>query len=425
MGIGNLPDGWTFQPLETVLGDGNLFVDGDWVESKDQDPNGDVRLIQLADIGDGSYRNRSDRFLTYEKAIELGCTFLEKGDLLVARMPDPLGRACIFPGDSKKAVTVVDVCVIRTNQVSHRWLMHAINSPQFRADVESLQSGSTRKRISRKNLEKVGLPVPPLPEQERIVAKIEELFTQLEAGAAALKRVRAGLKRYKASVLKAACEGRLLNDEGRIENDGELPDGWRWTTVGEIGEISGGLTKNSKRDILPKKLPYLRVANVYANELRLDKISEIGIEENEIQRTLLKDGDLLVVEGNGSADQIGRVALWNGSISPCLHQNHIIKVRFEPKEVAEYVLYWLLSDGGREQITRVASSTSGLYTLSLSKVANLKVPLPPLAEQRRIVAEVERRLSVAQEVESVVAASVARAGRLRQSVLKSAFEGKY
>jgi type I restriction enzyme S subunit len=80
-----LPDGWTRQSIQDLVGENGLFVDGDWVESKDQDPNGDIRLIQLADIGDGFYRNRSNRFLTNKKAIELNCTFLEKGDLLIAR----------------------------------------------------------------------------------------------------------------------------------------------------------------------------------------------------------------------------------------------------------------------------------------------------------------------------------------------------
>src|SRR5882724_5654232 len=96
-----LPEGWAEAELTEAIGPGGVFVDGDWVESKDQDPAGDVRLIQLADIGDGEYRNRSARFLTSAKAAELGCTYLDPGDVLVARMPEPLGRACIFPGDRK------------------------------------------------------------------------------------------------------------------------------------------------------------------------------------------------------------------------------------------------------------------------------------------------------------------------------------
>src|SRR5947209_1312461 len=99
-----LPEGWAEACIPQLVGRNGLFSDGDWVESKDQDPSGRVRLIQLADVGDGVFRNRSSRFLTSEKARELGCTFLKQGDVLVARMPDPLGRACIFPGDGKPSI---------------------------------------------------------------------------------------------------------------------------------------------------------------------------------------------------------------------------------------------------------------------------------------------------------------------------------
>ena len=126
------------------------FTDGDWVETKDQDPNGGVRLIQLADLGDGSFLDKSSRFLTRAKAYELNCTFLAKGDLLVARMPDPLGRCCIFPLDGvEKYVTVVDVCAVRlgTSPITPKYMMYLINSPRTRANIEALKSGSTRKRI--------------------------------------------------------------------------------------------------------------------------------------------------------------------------------------------------------------------------------------------------------------------------------------
>src|SRR5260370_2116127 len=120
-----LPTGWISARIGELISHDGVFIDGDWVESKDQDPNGDVRLIQLADVGDGTYRNRSHRFLTSKKALDLGCTFLKRGDILIARMPDPLGRACIFPGDEKRCVTVVDVCVVRvgSNGVTGKWLI--------------------------------------------------------------------------------------------------------------------------------------------------------------------------------------------------------------------------------------------------------------------------------------------------------------
>ncbi len=210
-----LPHGWAHATIGELVASEGVFTDGDWVESKDQDPQGNVRLIQLADVGDGVYLDKSCRFLTRAKAAELQCTFLEPGDVLIARMPDPLGRACLFPGDSKKSVTVVDVCIVRSGSLgaNHRWLMCAVNSPEFRGRVAALQSGSTRKRISRGNLATIRLPVPPLGEQRRIVAEIEKQFTRLDAAVAALKRLQTNLKRYRASVL--GLRGPIGSDRGR------------------------------------------------------------------------------------------------------------------------------------------------------------------------------------------------------------------
>jgi type I restriction enzyme S subunit len=171
-------------------------------------------------------------------------------------------------------------------------------------------------------------------------------------------------------------------------------------------------------------LPFLRVANVYANQLRLEEVKTIGVAESEIDRARLIAGDLLVVEGNGSIGQIGRVALWDGSIDECLHQNHLIKARFSPLELASWALYWLTSPLGRVAIEHAASSTSGLHTLSLSRVKRLPVPLAPFVEQSRIAAEVDRLATLATAAASAVAGNIRRCARLRQSILKWAFEGR-
>ena len=129
------------------------------------------------------------------------------------------------------------------------------------------------------------------------------------------------------------------------------------------------------------------MANVHANELRLDEIEYMGVADQELDKLLVRRGDLLVVEGNGSPDQIGRVALWDGSIENCVHQNHLIKVRFNGRVTPQWAMTWLLSPGGRHEIERVSSSTSGLHTLSTGKVARLPIPVPPDDEQHRAQAE--------------------------------------
>ena len=351
--------------------------------------------------------------------------------------------------------------------------------------IQENRQGVTQVNLNTGIVREMHFPLPPLAEQRRIVAEIEKQFTRLEAGVAALRRVQANLKRYRAAVLKAACEGRLVPTEAELTaknakstktkpdslsalsafsvanqpayETGEallarilterrqnwqgrgqykepavpdtaklssLPEGWTWARLEQLGVTYGGLTKNPKRTKLAKQLPYLRVANVYANELRLDDIEYIGVADSELAKLLVRAGDLLIVEGNGSKDQIGRLAIWDGSIDSCVHQNHLIKVRPVEPRMPKWILHWLQSPGGRQFVELVASSTSGLFTLSVNKVGNLLIPLPPLAEQTRIVAEVERRLSVVEELESVVAANLQRAVRLRQSILQKAFTGQ-
>jgi len=464
--------------MNSLIGAGGLFKDGDWIETKDQDRDGQVRLVQLADLGDGRFLDKSDRSLTPEKAEELRCTILSKGDVLIARMPDPLGRACVFPGNPRPCVTAVDVSIVRPGpeSVNPYWLMHFVNAPQFRGRAAALQSGSTRKRISRKNLSGLDLPVPPLSEQQRIASKIDELLSDLDAGVAALKRVKANLARYKASVLKAAVEGgltekwrkehpdvepasvlleRILKERrakweeeqlAKYEAKGQtppkgwkakykepegpdapaspdLPQGWCWASVGQLSMIQGGIQKQPRRAPKRNPFPYLRVANVLMNRLDLEELEYFELLPGELERLRLEPGDLLVVEGNGSRDQIGRSVLWGGQIPDCVHQNHIIRVR--PKGVdSEFLnLYWNSPDG-RKRTTEVSASTSGLYTLSVGRVAALPIPLPPVGEQAVIDEVVLGCLESIEEVLAVCVASLTRANRLRQSILAHAFLGR-
>ncbi|WP_255417815.1 restriction endonuclease subunit S [Limnohabitans sp. Jir72] len=290
---------------------------------------------------------------------------------------------------------------------SNAYLAYYINSINLSAYV----TGTAQPKLSQSMMNKIPIPVAPPEQQTEIVAEIEKQFSRLDEAVANLQRVKANLKRYKASVLKAAVEGRLVETKGE----------WRMSTLGDEGSIAGGLTKNQKRNDLPLKLPYLRVANVYANELRLDDIEYIGVAEKELEKLLVQKGDLLVVEGNGSPDQIGRVALWNDAIPNCVHQNHLIKIRFGDGVLSEWALVWMLSPVGRRAIEQVSVSTSGLHTLSVGKVSRLPIGVPSLEEQFRIVAEVDRQLSVLRGMVTAVDANLQRSKSLRQSILTNAF----
>ena len=204
----------------------------------------------------------------------------------------------------------------------------------------------------------------------------------------------------------------------------KLPEGWVWAAVGQASEVQGGIQKQPKRAPVANAFPFLRVANVLRGVLDLDEVHQIEVFPGELDKLKLLSGDLLIVEGNGSPSQIGRMAIWKGEIVNCIHQNHIIRVRLADRIVPQYVETYWNSPVGSSRVLGVASSTSGLYTLSVSKVSALPIPLPPLAEQHRIVTDVERRLSVIQQTEAAVQANLTRAGRLRQSILKQAFSGR-
>lgn len=428
-----------------------------------------VPLVFVRNIRREGFHGVDTNYVSLDKAARLRAHEVRPGDILITKMGDPPGDSTLYPPNRPVGIITAD-CIrwrVPPQHGNARYFMYALRTSDVRQQMLNITQGVAQKKISLERFRTISIPSAPLPEQHRIVAAIDDHFSRLDEAVVLLERVQRNLKRHRASVLKAAVEGRLVPTEaalasaegrtyepasvllGRILDERrrrwkaeggrgaykepvapdttdlpELPEGWCWTTVDQLGVVTGGLTKNAKREGLRTSLPYLRVANVYANELRLEHVESIGIEESEVDRVLLRAGDLLVVEGNGSIDQIGRVALWDGSIQPCVHQNHIIKVRFIPVALAGWVLEWLLSPGGRLAIQNVASSTSGLHTLSISKVALLPVPLCPLAEQGRVRTEVDRLLSVALQTQSEARTTIARSARLRQSILKWAFEGR-
>jgi len=459
-----LPTGWVEAKIGELIGHGGVFIDGDWVESKDQDPNGDVRLIQLADVGDGTYKDKSSRFLTNGKARELNCTFLKTGDVLIARMPDPLGRACIFPGDSRASVTVVDVCIVRTGAsgASHRWLAWAINSPQFRNEISALQSGSTRKRISRGNLATLFMPIPPLAEQVRIAQEIEKQITRLEAGVGALKRVQANLKRYRAAVLKAAVEGRLVPTEAELArregrsyepasellkrivaqpllpvppkpkpkepvapdttNFPKLPEGWAWATVDQLTNLITSGSRGWAEYYSDSGPLFIRAQDINTDRLELGSVAHVRLPSGvEGARTLISPSDILVTITGAN---VTKTAIVHGDLGEAYVSQHVALVRPVNPSLSEYMYHWIICPSyGRRELDRVAYG-AGKPGLNLNNLRELVVAVPPRVEQERIVAEVERRFSVIDELEMQVEDNLKRAERLRQAILKRAFEGK-
>ena len=326
----------------------------------------------------------------------------EKDDILLS-VRAPVGPTNLSPG---RVCIGRGLTAIRPSEILNlKYLLHYFR--YFEAQLQQKGTGTTFKAITQDIVKNLDVPIPSLDEQDHIVAKIEELFSELDIGVETLRKTKQQLAVYRQAVY-ASVYG---TDDFR--------------PITDFFDISGGLTKNSKRHELPIKMPYLRVANVYYNELDLSEIKYIGVTENEVERTLLRNDDLLFVEGNGSKEQIGRVAIWDGSVENCLHQNHLIKGRPVSGMLPQYALYYLISRYGRKQILDVASSTSGLYTLSTNKVRNLKIPYVDIEQQKMCIETIEARISVCDSIEKTVDTALQQAESMRQSILKQAFEGRF
>ena len=461
--IEELPQGWVWATLgESCLLNPSFFVghvDDDWL----------ISFVPMAAVEARSGQIDVSQVRPYGE-VRKGYTRFSEGDVLFAKITPCMenGKIAIAKGlTNGSGCGSTEFHVLRpVKDLSQGFLRYFLLQDEFRREAQRHMAGTAGQlRVPAAWLTEAPIPLPPFPEQHRIVVEIETQFTRLDASVAALRRAQANLKRYRASVLKDACQGRLVPTEAKLARSegrdyepagillkrilaerracwesqekrrgkykepaapaaSDLPEGWAWATVAQLAEIQGGIQKQPKRTPTDNAFPFLRVANVFRGRLDLDEVHDIQLFKGELEKLRLVSGDLLIVEGNGSPSQIGRMAIWKGEIEDCVHQNHIIRARLNDELSPQYVEYYWNSPVGASQVSEVASSTSGLYTLSVSKVSVLPIPLPPLAEQGRIVAEVERRLSVVQQAEATVEASLARAERLRQSILKQAFSGR-
>ncbi|MBT9144973.1 MAG: hypothetical protein DDT42_00834 [candidate division WS2 bacterium] len=176
--IGRIPKEW-----EVVkLGDIGDLQDGDWILKEDYTDSG-VRLLQVGDIGLGAFIDKSERYISNERANQLKCTFVDPDeDVLISRMPDPIGRACLAPLLSYPYIVAVDVTIFRLEKetANPKFIIYSLNNPSILKKVSRYSSGATRQRISRTNLEQIPLPLPPLPEQQNIAEILSTVDQKIE-----------------------------------------------------------------------------------------------------------------------------------------------------------------------------------------------------------------------------------------------------
>jgi len=362
-----------------------------------------------------------------------------------------------------------------SKNLSSKFLKYFLNRLEFVSFASRLNEGD-RPRVDFSQISVFPFALPPLAEQERIVLKIEELFTKLEAGVAELKQAQAQLKRYRQGVLKSAVTGELTrewreanqtepaeillkkilkerrekweadqlkkfaetgkmpkNDDWKkkyrepaspeIENPFEIPEGWTWAVFEQLTiNSSNGLSKRSSNIGEPHIV--LRLADIFEGEISIENSRKIKLLGSEVEKYQLKQQDLICIRVNGSVNLVGRL-IRNKSSEIITFCDHFIRFEIAHSTVLKnYLWLFFKTQDVRKFIELNMVSSAGQNTVSQTTMNSVFVSLPPLAEQEKIVEEVERLLSVADAVEKTIEGSLRQSERLRQSILQKAFTGK-
>jgi type I restriction enzyme, S subunit len=395
-----LPEGWE----TATIGDVTEPVSK---RRPDEEPEREFTYIDISSIENQAIIN--PKRLLGSDAPSRARQVVNAGDTVLSTVRTYLKHTALVPEDLDDAVASTGFCVLRpAPAVDPKFLLFRVLEQKFVDDLSKKQSGSSYPAVRDADVREMPIDLPPLDEQQRIVAAIGEQFLRLDASEGSLK---SGLAR-----IRTAWRAGVM---------ALMDPGWPQRPVDEVADVRGGILKNPSRRPVKHTAPFLRVANVLRGKLDLTDVHRIEVFEGDLQKYALTKGDLLVVEGNGSFEQIGRSALWDGSIPGCVHQNHLIRVRPSRDHlVPEFLGICWNSPVLAGRIASAASSTSGLYSLSTGKVAGVLVPCPPLTDQESVIQTYEAFSSRLDAVGKEIRLALDRSRRLRMSVLHAAFEGE-
>ena len=348
--------------------------------------------------------------------------------------PDEVGKPAIWRDE------VTDCCLqntlirVRSAGVDPRYLLHFLDGVARSGGFVTRSRGVGINHLGSSRLAAWQVPVAPLDEQRRIVSILEENLSRVDAGTDLLRRIQSRSSQIEEGLLRALLVGPGDNgcaDGPKSNNidDGYLPPipkSWRWMRLAEIAEVVGGVTKDSSRQSDPSVplVPYLRVANVQRGWLDLTEVSEIRLPESRAKKLELQYGDVLLNEG-GDRDKLGRGWIWEEQVGGCIHQNHVFRARIRHGLLNPKLLAWHANSFGRPWFERNGRQTTNLASISLSKIKQFPVPVPPVDEQTALVERIEDQLIANRRTADAARHALVKASHLRRSLLAEAFAGRF
>lgn len=460
-----LPDSWMWVKLSELIKIRNGFA----FKSTDYKERGAL-LLRQSNIGDGIVETGKAVYLPNEYLNTHSEFLIQNGDVLIG-MSGSIGKLCVYnldtPALQNQRTGLLQFFEPETKQFIRYFF------PTLEGQFESLAKGVAVQNISAENIEACFIPVAPLPEQHRIVAKLEELFTELDSGIESLKKARAQLKRYRQAVLKAAVTGELTREwreahRGEVEpaadllarilrerrarweadqlakmkaagrppknddwrkrypepsqvestDDIDIPEGWGRTNVDNLSVVVRGASPRPAGS--PKyfggNIPWITVGSLTAdNRPYLLSVSEFVTEAGRDASRYIEP-DTLLLTNSGATLGVPKIIMIGG----CINDGSVALLYLDYP--LKLYLYYYLAEMTKK--LRQVNQGAAQPNLNTSIVKAIPISLPPLAEQQQIVSEVERLLSIADATEQTIGQSLKQAERLRQSILQQAFAGK-
>lgn len=296
------------------------------------------------------------------------------GTVLYSKLRPYLNKVVVPDADGFATTELVPLRC-KQEKVLPAYIAHFLRSPEFVGFANTVVAGAKMPRMVMGEFWRYEVPIPPLPEQRRIAA----ILDQADALRAKRREALAQLDRLAQSVFVEMFGDPVSN-----------PMNWPESHVlGDVAEIVSGITKGRKiSSSATRSVPYLAVANVQDKALSLAIVKEIEATEDEISRYALKKNDLLLTEG-GDPDKLGRGTLWNDELPECIHQNHVFRVRLTHGEVHPLFLNWLVgSQRGKKYFLRSAKQTTGIASINMTQLRGFPLFMPPLAMQEAFAARI-------------------------------------